>query len=160
MLNLNLIKTMDILVFGNWTASLGERAILQDFESIMMLVELEILYALLLPFSGILKLVLKEKNITLEFRNIKKANVSFKPLYKWGVLFWLYLSFTWHFIHLYFMNDNEPCNCSDSHALLLCSLDLHSSSVSMSPGSPWELCACISSGDPDMRNRPETAMKP
>lgn len=49
--------------------------------------------------------------------------------------------------------------CSGSHALPLCSLgpSILSPSRSMEPpGSPWELCACISSGgiQSKMRNRP------
>lgn len=66
-------------------------------------------------------------------------------------------TFTWHCIHLYFkgMTMNQV-TCSGSHALPLCSLGLSPSRSMEPPGSPWELCAYISSGgiQSKMRNRP------
>lgn len=96
-LTLNLIKTMEILVFAKLNCKSGGKSHLARFweHHVAGWTENTIFIAASC-FFRILWVSLKrerKKKLPQKFRNIKKANVSFSNPYKWGVWFWLYLEF-------------------------------------------------------------------
>ena len=160
MLNLNLIKTMEILVFAKLNSKLGGKGHLARFweHHVAGWTENTMCIAASCFFSILwVSLKREEKNYPRNLEILKRQMWAFQTPINEVFCFGSIWSFTWHFIHLYFkgMTMNQV-TCSGSHALPFCCLGLSPSRSMEPPGSPWELCACISSGgiQSKMRNRP------